>query len=49
MVFLTDDLGFLCVRESGQEVCRIYAAMDHVDFHRQNQWPDIYNFFIETC
>jgi hypothetical protein len=39
---------FCVVRESGQEVCRIYAAMDHVDFHRQNQWPDIYNFFIEN-
>ena len=34
--------------ESGQEVCRIYTTLENVDFHRQNQWPDIYNFFIEN-
>lgn len=34
--------------ESGQEVCRIYTTLENVDLHRQNQWPDIYNFFIEN-
>jgi len=34
--------------ESGQEVCRIYTKLKNVDLHRQNQWPDIYNFFIEN-
>ena len=32
--------------DSGQEVCRIYSILENVDFHRQSQWPDIYNFFI---
>jgi hypothetical protein len=36
------------VRESGQEVCRIYTALSNVDFHRQNQWPDIFNFMIDN-
>jgi len=34
--------------ESGQEVCRIFTTLENVDIHRQNQWPDIYNFFIEN-
>ena len=34
--------------DSGQEVCRIYTTLKNVDIHRQNQWPDIYNFFIEN-
>lgn len=34
--------------DSGQEVARIYTTLENVDFHRQNQWPDIYNFFIEN-
>ncbi|WP_372653235.1 DUF4268 domain-containing protein [Draconibacterium sp.] len=29
-------------------MCRIFVRMEGVDFHRQNQWPDIYNFFIEN-
>lgn len=36
------------VRESGQEVCRIYTSLPNVDFHRQNQWPDIFNFMIDN-
>ena len=36
------------VRESGQEVCRIYTSLPNVDFHRQNQWPDIFNFLIDN-
>ena len=35
-------------RESGQEVCRIYTSLTNVDFYRQNQWPDIFNFFIDN-
>ena len=34
--------------DSRKQVCRIYTCLDDVDFHRQNQWPDIYNFFIEN-
>lgn len=34
--------------DSGQEVCRIYTTLENVDLHKQNQWPDIYNFFIEN-
>ena len=34
--------------DSRQEVCRIFANLENVDLHRQNQWPDIYNFFIEN-
>ncbi|MEZ5107194.1 MAG: DUF4268 domain-containing protein [Draconibacterium sp.] len=34
--------------DSGQEVCRIFTTLENVDIHRQNQWPDIYNFFIEN-
>ncbi len=34
--------------DSEQEVCRIYTTLENVDLHRQNQWPDIYNFFIEN-
>lgn len=36
------------VRESGQEVCRIFISLPNVDFHRQNQWPDIFNFMIDN-
>ena len=39
---------FCCERESGQEVCRIYTSLPDVDFHRQNQWPDIFNFLIDN-
>ena len=39
---------FCVIRESGQEVCRIYKSLPNVDFHRQNQWPDIFNFFIDN-
>lgn len=34
--------------DSGQEVCRIYAVKENVDLHSQNQWPEIFNFFIEN-
>ncbi len=34
--------------DSGQEVCRIYIQLENVDIHNRNQWPDIYNFFIEN-
>ena len=39
---------FCYVRESGQEVCRIYTSLPNVDFHRQTQWPEIYNFLIDN-
>lgn len=40
---------FYCEREdSGAEVCQIFTQLKGVDFHRRNQWPDIYNFFIEN-
>lgn len=34
--------------DSGQEVCRIFIVLENVDIHNRNQWPDIYNFFIEN-
>lgn len=34
--------------DSHQEVCRIYTSLPNVDIHRQNQWPDIYSFFIRN-
>ena len=34
--------------DSGQEVCRIYTTLENIDIHRQIQWPDIYNFFIDN-
>jgi len=34
--------------DSGKEVCRIYTALANVDIHRQNQWPEIYSFFIQN-
>lgn len=34
--------------DSGKEVCRIYTELDNIDFHRQNDWPQIFNFFIEN-
>jgi len=39
---------FCYQRESGEEVCRIYKSLSNVDFHRQNQWPDIFNFLIDN-
>jgi len=39
---------FCYTRESGQEVCRIYKSLTNVDFHRQNQWPEIFNFMIDN-
>ncbi len=39
----------LCfTRESGEEVARVYVMNREYDIHRQNQWPDIYNFFIDN-
>ncbi|SHF32585.1 protein of unknown function [Mariniphaga anaerophila] len=34
--------------DSGQQVCRIYNILPHVNMYRQKQWPDIFNFFIEN-
>ena len=39
---------FCFVRESGQQVCRIYTSLSNVDFHQQMQWPMIFNFFIDN-
>ena len=32
--------------DNGQEVCRIYTHLENVDWHNQNLWPEIYDFFI---
>ncbi|MBN1819968.1 MAG: DUF4268 domain-containing protein [Prolixibacteraceae bacterium] len=45
-----DDLtwDFVHEREDSQkEVCRIYTNLEGVDFHRKNDWPEIFNFFID--
>jgi len=34
--------------DNGQEVCRIFTQLENVDWHRKNQWPEIYNFFINN-
>lgn len=34
--------------DSGQEVARIYNILPNVNLFRQTQWPDIFNFFIES-
>lgn len=34
--------------DNKQEVCRIYAQLNNVDWHRNKDWPDIYNFFVEN-
>lgn len=34
--------------DNNQEVCRIYTQLENVDWHRQNQWPEIYDFFIRN-
>jgi hypothetical protein len=34
--------------DSEKEVCRIYTEMENADIHDQNEWPAIYNFFIEN-
>lgn len=34
--------------DSKKEVCRIYTQLADVDIHRQNQWPHIFNFFIDN-
>jgi hypothetical protein len=34
--------------DNGQEVCRIFTRLDGVDFHRQNQWPEVYQFFAQN-
>ncbi len=36
------------VRESGQEVCRIFISLSNVDFLQQIQWPNIFNFLIDN-
>ena len=34
--------------DNGQEVCRIYNQLENVDWHNQNQWQEIYDFFIKN-
>jgi len=34
--------------DSRQEVARIFTVLPNVNLFRQNQWPDIFNFFIEN-
>jgi hypothetical protein len=34
--------------DNGQEVCRIYTQLENVDWHNQNQWTQIYDFFIKN-
>jgi hypothetical protein len=34
--------------DNGQEVCRIYTQFEGADWHRQSQWPEIYEFFIKN-
>ena len=34
--------------DNNQEVCRIYTQLENVDWHNQNCWTAIYDFFIKN-
>ena len=38
---------FAYVRESGQEVCRIYSQKPDIDIHRRSDWMAFYTFMAE--
>jgi hypothetical protein len=38
---------FAYVRESGEEVCRIYTSKTGIDIHRRIQWMEFYKFMSE--
>lgn len=38
---------FAYVRESGEQVCRIYTQKNGIDLHRRIQWMDFYKFMAE--
>ena len=38
---------FAYVRESGEEVCRIYTSKSGIDIHRRIQWMEFYKFMSE--
>jgi hypothetical protein len=46
----TNKLTWDCFHEhdNGKKVCRIYTRLNGVDFHRQNQWPQIFDFFAKN-
>lgn len=39
---------FAYVRESGQEVCRIYTELKEVNLYRQSDWEEMYQFMAEN-
>jgi hypothetical protein len=39
---------FVYIRENGQEVCRIYTEKPGLDLHRENNWPDIFEFMASN-
>lgn len=36
------------VRESGQQVCRIYTACEGIDFHRRQDWGAFFSFMAQN-
>lgn len=36
------------IRECGKQVIRIYCMQEGLDIHRQEQWPDFYNFMVDN-
>lgn len=38
---------FAYVRESGEQVCRIYTCKTGIDIHRRIQWMEFYKFMAE--
>lgn len=38
---------FAYVRESGEQVCRIYTSKTGIDIHRRIQWMEFYKFMAE--
>lgn len=46
---LEDELiwNLVYTRESGEDVARIYTALDGVDIHRRSDWPRMFAFMAE--
>lgn len=36
------------VRETGQQVCRIYASCTGIDFHRRQDWGQFFSFMAQN-
>lgn len=39
---------FLYTTASGNDVCRLYVERDGWDFHKREQWPEMYSFMSDN-